>query len=427
MDTLRIASRIIGVGSILAVTVLGGLTIYLAWETITVLAPWIVAVFMVCLGLSAVAGGVAHIWIAKNRIQISNIERQEAAERSTLTIERERLSLLAQRDFLPLLAEQVMRGMALPKTIAGMDISAYPAMTAKLASQQLPALAESPPVPLLPSLERCDNILVVGKKGAGKTSLLQHLEAMRVQTGKTVILDSHAQPAQWRGDVIGIGRRYAAIRDAMIALTERLHKRYEKWSTGNSDFTPVSTFIDEFTLLPQFLRESGYNVQSYSIPALTEGRKVGMNCVWGVHSDRVKALGLKGASDLKECFDAVVYLRYDASTNERYAMVDWMNGDGMQSQRYAHPGPFVVHGQAQAVEESPQEVALLEAPAPSILNATVAPDAEWEAYQVIADGGSKSAAYRRLYELRNGQPMNSRPSGPQLKEIDAIIARFSEK
>lgn len=423
MDAIKFAARIGGVGILIAIVLLG-VTLYAAWGTITLLAPWVVAVFMVCLGLSAIVGGVAHIWIAKNRIQISNIERQEAAERSALGLEREKLSLLAQRDFLPLLAQQVMRGMALPKTIAGMDISAYPAMTAKLASQQLPAPAQSPPVTLLPSLERCDNILVVGKKGSGKTSLLQHLEAARLQTGKTVVLDSHAQPAQWRGHVIGIGRKYAAIRDAMILLTERMHKRFEKWSAGTSQFVPVSTIIDEFTLLPQFLRETGYNVQNYSMPALTEGRKVQMSCVWGVHSDKVKALGLEGASDLKECFDAVVYLRYDASTNERYAMVDWMNGDGMQSQRYAHPGPFVVHGQAQAAEEVPQEVALLEAPTPSILNHTVIPDAEWEAYQVIVDGGSKSAAYRRFYELRNGQPMNSRPNSRQIAEIDAIVARY---
>ena len=192
--------------------------------------------------------------------------------------------------------------------------------------------------PLLPALDGCENILVVGAKGTGKTSLLQHLEAQRTHNSQIIVLDSHAQPAQWQGHVVGLGRAYQNIKRTMIALNHRLNKRYQEWAKGKTNFQPIHTFIDEFTLLPKVLKGIGYDIQAYSVPALTEGRKVNIHCIWGIHSDRVKAMGLEGAGDLKECFDAVVYLKQ--VKGEYYALVDF--GEGKEEVKYLHPGPFII-------------------------------------------------------------------------------------
>lgn len=210
----------------------------------------------------------------------------------------------------------------------------------------VPLLTEPQPA-LLPSIQNLDNILIVGGKGTGKTTLLQHLEAQRVHQGKVIVLDTHAQPAKWRGTVVGIGRNYKLIKNAMISIVNLLDNRYKSYATGQSNFEPINTFIDEFTMLPKLLKETlDYNVQEYSFQILTEGRKVAINALWGIHSDRAKALGFEGMSDLKECFDAIVYLR--KVKGEYYALVDW--GEGVEKDvKYQLPGPFVIEGRAEPV------------------------------------------------------------------------------
>lgn len=193
-------------------------------------------------------------------------------------------------------------------------------------------------LPLLPALNNCDNILIVGGKGSGKTTLLQWLEAERMQHGKTIVLDSHAEPKQWFSQVIGAGRKYTEIKGSMIALTKRMDNRHDRRAKGEKRFTPICTIIDEFTLLPGYLKEAGYNVKSYSFGMLTEGRKVEMSCLWGIHSDRVKATGFEGMADLRECFDAIVRLKH--VKGDYYALVDF--GEGKETTRYIPPGPFFV-------------------------------------------------------------------------------------
>lgn len=212
----------------------------------------------------------------------------------------------------------------------------------------VPMIQEPAPttLPLLPALTDCDNILIVGGKGSGKTTLLQWLEAEHMQRGKTIVLDSHAEPGQWFSQVIGAGRKYTKIKNAMIALIKRMDERHDRRAKGEKRFAPICTIVDEFTLLPGYLKEAGYKVKSYSFPMLTEGRKVEMSCLWGIHSDRVKATGFEGMGDLRECFDAVVRLKH--VKGDYYALVDF--GEGKETTRYIPPGPFFVQPR-QATED----------------------------------------------------------------------------
>jgi hypothetical protein len=201
---------------------------------------------------------------------------------------------------------------------------------------------------LLPVTDKAPNILLVGAKGSGKTTVLQHIVYRRSGAGQLLIFDSHDHPAKWpAGHVIGNGRNYQNNWKAAMALVNQLQKRYEAYSIGatrEGQFEPVWNVIDEFTQLPKVFKKQGLDVQEYSLPLLTEGRKVGLNVIWGIHSDRAKYLGLEGAMDLKECFDAIVYLQNNVDTGERWAEIDFGQGRD-KARRYRLPGPFTMNAQ----------------------------------------------------------------------------------
>jgi hypothetical protein len=89
--------------------------------------------------------------------------------------------------------------------------------------------------------------------------------------------------------------------------------------------------------LPKVFKRQSLDIQKYSIPLLTEGRKVGLNVIWGIHSGRAKYLGLEGSKDLVESFDLVIHLRKNTETGERWAEYDF--GEGIDKTKcYRLPG-----------------------------------------------------------------------------------------
>jgi hypothetical protein len=400
-----------------------------AGEAIKAAAPIVV---WVVLGVGAVAGAV-RLWFLYDAHRLQNQAiRAETAEKVTkhrLLALRAVWELERDRVLATLTAQQMAAGLVHASELgATPSIRAFPTGTAKQAEKVLPGEAAAA-MSLLAALTDCDNILVVGGKGTGKTSLLQHLEAQRSQTGRTVILDSHAQPAQWRGYLVGLGRNYERIREMMITLTDKLNQRYQTYATGQSQFEPIYTIIDEFTLLPKVLKEINFDVKAYSIPALTEGRKVGINCMWGVHSDRVTALGLEGASDVRECFDAIVHLKN--VNGQRYGLIDY--GEGKLETRFVHPGPF-----RNSPEPAATSLATLPETTenrPSIFNLPVAggpaemaadePD-ETEAAVIEAwnESRSLSACYRAWHLAKHGRQFEGRCNGDKLNMMKAILEKW---
>ena len=179
---------------------------------------------------------------------------------------------------------------------------------------------------LLSAISAMDRVLIIGGMGAGKSELLRHLAAST--RGRVKIVDSHAAPDPWPEGipVIGRGRDYPAIKQEFAGIMAEMDSRYHQRATGERvTFEALTLIIDEFSVLNQFC-DLGDTVKAL----LCECRKVNIRLIIAGQSDRVKALGIQGAGDLKESFDAVVYLKKDASGY--HGLID---GD-----RFAHPGIF---------------------------------------------------------------------------------------
>lgn len=386
-----------------------GVVLFAAWDSVV----------MVSQVLVWAAIPVALFAMAKHFVIGFNQMRSSKAEASTAVTEAKAATfqLETQQAFAQAALAQMQAGLIHIETIDTPKFKAFPAATTERIAGSSTQTAD---VPLLPALEKCDNILVVGGKGTGKTTLMQWIEQQRAARAKTIVLDSHARPSQWQGHIVGIGRQYEAIKGAMVRLTNTLKSRYDspEYAKGEDAFETIDTFIDEFTLLPKALKDIGYNVQSYSIPALTEGRKVNINCVWGIHSDKVTAMGLEGASDIKECFDAIVYLKN--VQGERYAICDF--GEGKQKDvRYIHPGPFQ---RSQNIHQIAASTDVIEVQKPSILGASVAQFTAPEMALIEAwkdKPGNKSNAYRALYRARNGQEFTGKCNTTMLNEVESIL------
>jgi hypothetical protein len=307
-----------------------------SWEALQSLAPY-VAGGVAAFGLGA---GALHLWrqaetTATHRAE--NVSRRvkagNEAERETMVIEHQkRIAAAAAQQMearLVFLREWTPSGgMAFGNHTNG--------VIAKQAGSLPVSQADMPP--LLDAVKRCDNLLIVGGQGTGKTTLARHIEQRRSASGKTLVIDTHATPDQWSGEVIGAGENYNTVKLVLEQIIKLFRVRHNKRKTGEQlNFERVTVISDEWTLIPRELKNLGYDVPNrYMARMLTGGRKVQMNMVSLTHTANAKPNGLEGEADLKDCFNAIVYLKN--TERGRYALVDF--GEGKQDTRYALPVPF---------------------------------------------------------------------------------------
>lgn len=177
---------------------------------------------------------------------------------------------------------------------------------AQAQAQQLGA-----PLPeLMPMLAKCDNILIVARRGAGKSNLIRRIIDARQHV---TVLDPHASPQQWgHHQVIGAGLDHSAIEHHLHETVEvQRRNRYKQLGQGVTEF-PAETFaIDEMTEVT-----SEVDVAA-PVQRLLNCRKINMTCVVGGHSMNAKDIGLNGKFNLLKNFDAVIKIDYNKATEER--------------------------------------------------------------------------------------------------------------
>lgn len=164
----------------------------------------------------------------------------------------------------------------------------------------------------LSELARADNVLVVGPKGSGKTTVLRTLLDARADAER-IALDPHSSPGKWPCITIGGGLAWGDIQRAMQRMQTDMQTRFEQLARGEvreGQFPRRSYVGDEFLAIAQELDGKGGNVHAGKLLILriTQGRKVGECVLIAAQNDTVEALGIQGNSDLKGCFDYIVYL-----------------------------------------------------------------------------------------------------------------------
>lgn len=235
-----------------------------------------------------------------------------------------------------------------------------------------PALVESAGL-RLHDIATADNILIVGPKGTGKTTLLRAL--IRLRHGEHKALDPHNEPSKWPCDVIGGGRDFAAIDSLLQGGYHGLNLRYRKLNAGQArqgSFLRHTLVGDEWRAISQELpgeRAKDGQPARYSAGAilgkiLTEGRKVSLCVLAASHNDTIAGIGLAGDMAVLTCFDWIIYLgalavrKQPAAAKQQYPAVAYDPErdayallDIRDAKRYA--GPMPGEDQAQAVADDP--------------------------------------------------------------------------
>lgn len=191
---------------------------------------------------------------------------------------------------------------------------------------------------LMPLLKECDNVLIIGKKGSGKSNLIRRILDTRIEAGEeAIVLDPHATPNQWgAAKVLGTGLDYATIESHLhdVAEKERSH-RYRRLGQGQTEFLARTYFIDEMTEITSEIDVS------LIVQRLLNCRKVKMKAVIGGHSPNSKDIGLDGRFNLVKNFDAHIRIDYTKSSNERRF---WLcldpAGHHDEFMEVANPGPY---------------------------------------------------------------------------------------
>ncbi|MBK9944187.1 MAG: hypothetical protein IPP13_21515 [Kouleothrix sp.] len=174
----------------------------------------------------------------------------------------------------------------------------------------------------LSTIAQEQNVLVTGPKGSGKTTILRTILNQRIQT-ECIAIDPHNEPGKWPCQSVGGGLDWTAISRALGAMTKGMHDRFQQLNQGvlKSGCFPQRTFIaDEFLAITQELDGRQYPIDAGKalISRLTQGRKVGECVLIAAQSDTVQSLGIKGNSDLKSCFDYLIFLGGNIATRAKF-------------------------------------------------------------------------------------------------------------
>lgn len=145
------------------------------------------------------------------------------------------------------------------------------------------------------------HILVLGETGSGKSTLVKFLVSHAA--APSIVLDSHAAPDDWQNmNVIGMGRNYRAIGEAVSQLVVFMDARYQARSQGQKQFEPLLVLIDEF---PAAAANLGKAFTDNIMLLVRESRKVSIRLIILSQGSEVKTLGIEGQGSIRECFAIV--------------------------------------------------------------------------------------------------------------------------
>lgn len=274
-----------------------------------------------------------------------------------------------------------------------------------VAASKTPLLPESvsdSPLPLEPIMRRLEashQILISGQTGSGKTTLCQHLLTWLASQGYSIMpCDIHSPGKMMGYDVIGSGRKFQDIFNALEVAVETMNKRYNHPSYGQADYKPqpIAIFIDELTTLVEESKGMDFNFSKVLQTLLTEGRKVSIKLILSIHSLDVKTLGL--TAGIRESNTMVQLLGGEGSPYECYVVPPLANIRHKKDwQEHSLPGAFAGYPDIKDI-------------------VTKLPDVRNMKIKSLAQQGfSPTAIARNIFNT-------SKATGRQIKEISDVLS-----
>lgn len=150
-------------------------------------------------------------------------------------------------------------------------------------------------------LQQAIHLMIVGPTNAGKSTAAMAVLYGRYRAGeKIIILDPHADPETWSGlAVVGAGRDYTAIDEAMLTILDEMSDRYQRKANRDINYPAITVFVDEWPSIQLHCKKSAARF----MPEMAqEARKVNMRLVILSQSDQVESLGIQGRGDVRENF-----------------------------------------------------------------------------------------------------------------------------
>jgi hypothetical protein len=151
-----------------------------------------------------------------------------------------------------------------------------------------------------------------------------------------IVIDPHAYHEKWPGcAVVGTGRNYPEIGEALDALVRLMTKRYDEIGKGivvEQGHSRITILIDEWRAIVYNVKDASDAIKTL----LTESRKAAFSVFVASHFDRAKPLGLEGEYDLKDGFAVV---RLSLANGQRQATLDLGNGETPVTLPGAYPTP----------------------------------------------------------------------------------------
>jgi hypothetical protein len=150
-------------------------------------------------------------------------------------------------------------------------------------------------------LQRAIHLMIVGPTNAGKSTAAMAVLYGRYRANeKIIILDPHADPDTWGGlFVVGAGRDYQAIDEAMDHLLAEMSDRYQRKANRDIEYPAITVFIDEWPSIQLHCKKTAARF----MPEMAqEARKVNIRLVILTQSDQVESLGIQGKGDVRENF-----------------------------------------------------------------------------------------------------------------------------
>lgn len=149
------------------------------------------------------------------------------------------------------------------------------------------------------SISTAPHLFLLGSTGDGKTTLARWL--LTLLPGATLVLDPHDEPDKWSGlQVVGTGRDFAGIADALGSVYALMLLRFEELAAGVKDFPVINLVIDEFPAIAAKSSESSEAAKIVMPALLREARKVGIRVILLAQGSEVKTLGCEGEGSIRD-------------------------------------------------------------------------------------------------------------------------------